>query len=114
MNDLLDPWRASAVDGAPEHLVRAYALVCHAEMAAGDQDSVVGAALALQCLQIQGALRDAGAPLDPDLLTVTPPGTAVELLRQADQELGTIPDAAHQPALLTARALLVDAVAAGS
>lgn len=91
-------------------LARAYALICHAEEAASDLDSLAGSQLVVMCQEAKGTLRDCQAPLDADLMSVPPPSSDLrELLLDADAQLDRIPPADRHPELLLTRARLIEA-----
>ena len=46
----------------------------------------------MACLHVQDQLEDCESPLDADLLSMPPTGTALELLRGADDELNASPE----------------------
>ena len=62
----------------------------------------------MACLHVQDQLEDCESPLDADLLSMPPTGTALELLRGADDELNAIPPDQRHHQLLSARASLLE------
>lgn len=104
MQSVPNPWSQSSQD----HLARAYALVSHAVMEFAEAGTADGSLLAMACLHVQDQLEDCDAPQDADLLSVSPTGTAVELLRYADDELNAIPPAQRHHELLSVRASLLE------
>ena len=101
---LPNPWEVSR-EG---HLARAYALVSHAVMQFAEAGTPDGSLLAMACLHIQDQLEECAAPLDADLLSVPPLGSAVELLCHADDELNAIPPDQRHHELLTVRVSLIE------
>ena len=104
MQSLLNPWARAGQD----HLARAYALVSHAVMMFAEAGTPDGSLLAMACLHVQDQLEDCESPLDADLLSMPPTGTALELLCGADDELNAIPPDQRHHQLLSARASLLE------
>ena len=102
MQSLLNPWARAGQD----HLARAYALVAEASQRL--RLSRYSPLLAMACLHVQDQLEDCESPLDADLLSMPPTGTALELLRGADDELNAIPPDQRHHQLLSARASLLE------